>query len=31
MKVLGIEQVTFGVEDLAECKRFWLDWGLKLR
>lgn len=30
MKVLGIEQVTFGVEDLAECKRFWQDWGLKL-
>lgn len=30
MKVLGIEQVTFGVENLAECKRFWLDWGLKL-
>lgn len=29
MKVLGIEQVTFGVEDLAECKRFWQDWGLE--
>lgn len=29
MKVLGIEQVTFGVTDLAECKRFWQDWGLK--
>jgi catechol 2,3-dioxygenase-like lactoylglutathione lyase family enzyme len=30
MKVLGIEQVTFGVENLDECKRFWNDWGLKL-
>jgi catechol-2,3-dioxygenase len=30
MKVLGIEQVTFGVEDLEECKRFWHDWGLTL-
>ena len=26
----GIDRVTYGVEDLAACKRFFLDWGLKL-
>jgi len=26
----GIDRVTYGVEDLAACKRFFLDWGLRL-
>jgi catechol 2,3-dioxygenase-like lactoylglutathione lyase family enzyme len=26
----GIDAITFGVDDLAACKRFFLDWGLKL-
>ncbi len=26
----GIDRVTYGVEDLEACKRFFLDWGLKL-
>jgi catechol-2,3-dioxygenase len=26
----GIDRVTYGVEDLAACQRFFLDWGLKL-
>src|SRR5256885_1037451 len=26
----GIDRVTYGVEDLAACRRFFLDWGLKL-
>src|ERR1700760_1380662 len=30
MNVLGIEQVTYGVDDLARCKQFWIDWGLTL-
>ena len=30
MNVLGIEQVTYGVEDLTKCKEFWIDWGLKI-
>lgn len=29
MAILGIESVIFGVEDLAECTRFWDDFGLK--
>lgn len=28
MSVLGIEQITYGVADLEECRRFLLDWGL---
>ncbi len=26
----GIDAITYGVEDLAACKRFFLDWGLRL-
>src|SRR5262249_27915156 len=26
----GIDRVTYGVEDIANCRRFFLDWGLKL-
>jgi len=29
MTILGIEQITYGVEDLATCRRFFADWGLK--
>jgi len=28
MSVLGIDEVTYGVEDLATCARFFSDWGL---
>jgi len=30
MSIEGIDRVTYGVEDLDACKRFFLDWGLKL-
>ena len=30
MSIEGIDRVTYGVEDLDGCKRFFLDWGLKL-
>lgn len=30
MSILGIDRITFGVEDLSTCRRFFLDWGLKL-
>ena len=30
MSILGIDQLTYGVDDLATCKRFFLDWGLSL-
>lgn len=30
MSVLGIDQITYGVQDLATCQRFMLDWGLAL-
>ncbi len=26
----GIDRITYGVEDIAACRRFFLDWGLKL-
>jgi len=29
MTILGIEQITYGVADLALCDRFFSDWGLK--
>ncbi|KVP21350.1 VOC family protein [Burkholderia ubonensis] len=29
MSILGIEQITYGVDDLATCRRFFADWGLK--
>ena len=30
MSITGIDRVTFGVPDLAVCRTFFLDWGLKL-
>ncbi|PPC77329.1 glyoxalase [Pokkaliibacter plantistimulans] len=30
MSVLGIDEITYGVEDLASCQRFFSDWGLTL-
>ena len=30
MSIEGIDRVTYGVEDLEACKRFFLDWGLTL-
>lgn len=30
MGVLGIDRITYGVEDIAACRRFFLDWGLRL-
>lgn len=29
MTILGIEQITYGVTDLASCRRFLADWGLR--
>ena len=26
----GIDRITYGVEDIAACRKFFLDWGLKL-
>ena len=30
MSVLGIDEITYGVDDVAACRQFFLDWGLKL-
>ena len=30
MSILGIDRISYGVEDVATCRRFFLDWGLKL-
>ncbi len=30
MRILGIEEITFGATDLAKCRQFFLDWGLQL-
>jgi catechol 2,3-dioxygenase-like lactoylglutathione lyase family enzyme len=30
MSIQGIDSITYGVEDLAACRRFFLDWGLQL-
>ena len=30
MSITGIDRVVFGVEDLAQCRRFYSDFGLKL-
>ncbi len=30
MDVLGIDEVTFGVEDMPTCRQFFLDWGMRL-
>ena len=26
----GIDRITYGVDDIAACRKFFLDWGLKL-
>ena len=30
MSVLGIDEITFGAQDLTTCRRFFADWGLRL-
>jgi catechol 2,3-dioxygenase-like lactoylglutathione lyase family enzyme len=30
MSVLGIDEITYGADDLATCRRFYEDWGLSL-
>ncbi len=30
MSILGIDRITYGVEDLDACRKFFQDWGLKL-
>jgi len=30
MSVLGIDEITYGADDLPTCRRFFLDWGLNL-
>jgi len=30
MSVLGVDRITYGVEDLGKCRKFFLDWGLRL-
>jgi catechol 2,3-dioxygenase-like lactoylglutathione lyase family enzyme len=30
VNIEGIDRITYGVEDIAACKRFFLDWGLRL-
>ncbi|MCG6873451.1 MAG: VOC family protein [Betaproteobacteria bacterium] len=30
MSVLGIDRITYGVADVPACRRFFLDWGLRL-
>jgi catechol-2,3-dioxygenase len=30
MDVLGIDEITYGADDLAACKTFFADWGLRL-
>ena len=30
MSILGIDEITFGAQDLARCRQFFLDWGLSL-
>jgi catechol 2,3-dioxygenase-like lactoylglutathione lyase family enzyme len=31
MSVLGIDQITYGADDLPNCRRFFQDWGLALK
>ena len=31
MSVLGIDQITYGADDLPTCRRFFEDWGLALK
>lgn len=30
MSILGIDRITYGVDDIPLCRRFFLDWGLRL-
>src|SRR5699024_5767121 len=30
MSILGIDEITYGVEDRDKCRQFFLDWGLEL-
>src|SRR5262245_25606113 len=30
MSILGIDRITYGVEDVDACRKFFLDWGLRL-
>ena len=30
MSITGIDSITYGVEDVAKCRQFFLDWGLEL-
>ena len=30
MSVLGIDEISYGADDLATCRQFFLDWGLNL-
>lgn len=30
MSILGIEEITFGAQDIPRCRQFFLDWGLTL-
>lgn len=30
MSILGIDEITFGAQDMARCRQFFLDWGLSL-
>jgi catechol 2,3-dioxygenase-like lactoylglutathione lyase family enzyme len=30
MSITGIDSITYGVEDAAKCRQFFLDWGLEL-
>jgi len=30
MSVLGIDEISYGADDLPACRQFFLDWGLKL-
>jgi len=30
MSVLGIDEISYGADDLAACRQFFLDWGLSL-
>lgn len=30
MSVLGIDEITYGADDLATCRKFYADWGLAL-
>ena len=30
MSIIGIDEITFGAQDIARCRQFFLDWGLQL-